>query len=268
MKDYYATLTVSRNADEQEIKKAYRRLAMKYHPDRANGDKTSEERFKEINEAYAVLSNAGRKAEYDATYGRPSQPSRPGKQAADPSFSQDDILRDFFDQFQNNPFMMELMKEFRRKGMRFDQQFMNQTFFRGGGTYVRGGYTFGTPQRPPVKFSGPQRSPVRPERIASEETLWDRTGRFVKEKILLPLGLTHTKDYVAGNLAFRLAINPLMAFQGGSVIISHPQGNHRGRLSVRIPPNTRSGTKLKLRGQGRLSKTGTPGDLILEIVVK
>jgi molecular chaperone DnaJ len=64
-KDYYEVLGVKRDAGEDEIKKAFRRLAKKYHPDRNKGDKDSERRFKEANEAYNVLSNSKKRAQYD-----------------------------------------------------------------------------------------------------------------------------------------------------------------------------------------------------------
>lgn len=64
-KDYYEILGVGRDADEREIKKAYKRLAMKHHPDRNQGDKDSEEKFKEIKEAYEVLTDSQKKAAYD-----------------------------------------------------------------------------------------------------------------------------------------------------------------------------------------------------------
>lgn len=63
--DYYEILGVSRNASEDEIKKAYRKMAMKYHPDRNPGDKVAEEKFKEIKEAYEILSDAQRRSRYD-----------------------------------------------------------------------------------------------------------------------------------------------------------------------------------------------------------
>ncbi len=64
-KDYYKILGVDRNASAEEIKKAYRQLALKYHPDRNPGDKAAEEKFKEINEAYQVLSDPEKRAKYD-----------------------------------------------------------------------------------------------------------------------------------------------------------------------------------------------------------
>jgi molecular chaperone DnaJ len=64
-KDYYKILGVSRNASEKEIKQAYRKLARQYHPDINPGDKTAEARFKEINEAHEVLSDAGKRRKYD-----------------------------------------------------------------------------------------------------------------------------------------------------------------------------------------------------------
>jgi molecular chaperone DnaJ len=64
-RDYYEVLSVTREAGEEELKKAYRRLAMKYHPDRAPGDHTAEEKFKEANEAYEVLTDPQKRAVYD-----------------------------------------------------------------------------------------------------------------------------------------------------------------------------------------------------------
>ena len=64
-RDYYEVLSVSKSTSADEIKKAYRKLALKYHPDRNKGDKVSESKFKEASEAYHVLSDKGRKTNYD-----------------------------------------------------------------------------------------------------------------------------------------------------------------------------------------------------------
>lgn len=64
-RDYYEVLGVDKNASPEEIKKAYRKLAMKYHPDQNPGDKSAEEKFKEVNEAYEILSDAEKKSRYD-----------------------------------------------------------------------------------------------------------------------------------------------------------------------------------------------------------
>ena len=79
-KDYYELLGVHRNATDAELKRAYRRLALEYHPDKNQGDRAAEEKFKEINEAYAVLSDPQKRAYYDQ-YG-----VTPGTQGAGPGF--------------------------------------------------------------------------------------------------------------------------------------------------------------------------------------
>jgi curved DNA-binding protein len=84
-KDYYKILGISKSASTDEIKKAYRKLAMKYHPDRNKGDKDAEARFKDISEAYAVLSDKEKRKQYDM-YGSEGFQTR---------FTQEDIFRDF-----------------------------------------------------------------------------------------------------------------------------------------------------------------------------
>src|SRR5260370_23752967 len=95
--DYYETLGVSRKADTEEIRKAYRKLARKYHPDLNPGDKSSEERFKNVQEAYDVLSDAKKRPMYDqfgfysdngfAGAGGPSTPGGGGQRGSQFDFS-------------------------------------------------------------------------------------------------------------------------------------------------------------------------------------
>ena len=114
MNNHYQTLNVAETASDEEIKKAYRDLAKKHHPDRHKGDKDAEERFKVIGEAYSVLSDPNKRAEYDHIrkfggnpFGRGSQQGFHFNFNNNPNFNQfDDIIKEFFNQqgFGGGPF--------------------------------------------------------------------------------------------------------------------------------------------------------------------
>jgi curved DNA-binding protein len=92
--DYYKALGVNKTATEDEIKKAYRKLAMKYHPDHAKGDKAAEEKFKQVSEAYAVLSDKEKRQQYD-TFGSSGFHQRYSQEDIFKGFDMEDLLRGF-----------------------------------------------------------------------------------------------------------------------------------------------------------------------------
>jgi curved DNA-binding protein len=136
--DYYNILGIDKKAGASEIKKAYRKLALKYHPDKTKGDKALEEKFKKISEAYAVLSDPEKKNQYD-TYGSADFQQR---------FSQEDIFR--------NVDLGDILKEFGFGGSRgggFSSAFGRGGQRRpgmGGNPFSQGGGGFGQ-QRPQMK---------------------------------------------------------------------------------------------------------------------
>ncbi len=92
--DYYETLGVKKDVTPAEIKKKYRKLALKYHPDKNKGDKTAEAKFKEISEAYAVLSDPEKKKQYDR-FGSANFHQRYSQEDIFRGFDINDILRQF-----------------------------------------------------------------------------------------------------------------------------------------------------------------------------
>jgi molecular chaperone DnaJ len=100
MADYYEILGVARDAGLEQIKKAYRRKAVQYHPDKNPGDKVAEERFKELSAAYAVLADAEKRREYDAALaGGQAWQASPGAAGGGEAWSVEDFLRQFGDIF-------------------------------------------------------------------------------------------------------------------------------------------------------------------------
>ncbi len=126
-KDYYKILGVARSAAQEDIKKAYRKLALKYHPDRNKNDKDAEARFKEISEAYAVLSDAEKKKQYDMF----------GADGFQRRYSQEDIFHDVD--------FGSLFREFGFGGGGRGQNIFSHIFGGAGGqSQFRGGPSFGS----------------------------------------------------------------------------------------------------------------------------
>jgi len=150
-KDYYRILGVGREASPEEIKKAFRQLALQCHPDRNPGDQHAEERFKEVSEAYGVLIDPEKRQSYDfVREGGPGRSAGPGFR-----YTQEDIFGDMFRNPGSSDIFTDLNREFARMGFRFDPQFFDHLFFGGRGVSFRG-----------VIFGGPEgiRAPASPDR--------------------------------------------------------------------------------------------------------
>eukprot|EP00897_Mesotaenium_endlicherianum_P003325 jgi/Mesen1/301/ME1156381C09477 len=103
-RDYYEILGVGKTASADEIKKAYRKVAMQFHPDRNPGDKAAEEKFKEAAEAYEVLSDADKKAKYDRFGHAAFAPGSGGGGAHYGGMNMEDIFSQFGDVFSEDVF--------------------------------------------------------------------------------------------------------------------------------------------------------------------
>ena len=274
-KDYYAVLGLEKSASKDQIKKAYRKLALKYHPDKNQGDTNAEERFKEITEAYAVLSDPQKKQQYDQF----------GDAAFHQNYSQEDIFR--------NVDLGSIFKEF---GFGGGDDIFGQLF--GGG---HAGYS--THHRPrPMKgqdYLMRLTIPFRQAVLGGERRVdLDRDGHTDQLQVRIPPGVESGQKLritgkggasssggpagdllleitVTGDARFKREGNDLYktvtipytgACLGTSVDIETLDGNKR----IKVKPGTQSGSKIRLKGFGVAGRPGKQaGDLyaVVEVAV-
>jgi molecular chaperone DnaJ len=258
-RDYYEVLGVARDASEAEIKKAYRQLARQYHPDMNPGDKAAEAKFKEVQEAYEVLSDADKRARYD-------QFGHAGAEAGGPGFGGFDFggagadfggFGDIFDMFFGGGFGRTSRRQGPERGadLRLDIEIPFEEAVFGGEKEV------GVP---------------RQERCSS----CDGSGAA-------PGTRPRTCPTCHGSGQVRVAQNtPLGHFQtirtchqchGQGTIIETPCPACRGRgvvqrtrkIKIKIPPGVDTGARLRMAGEGESgARGGPPGDLYIYISVQ
>ncbi len=281
-KEYYEILGLKENAAAEEIRRAYRKLALHYHPDRNRGDATAEERFKAISEAYAVLTDAEKRKLYDLSRATGAG-TRDDTQAGPWAYTtQEDILRDLLRNRDAAAVLQELTREFQRMGFRFDDGFVRHMFFGGRGV-VFGGVFFGGPfgggrHRRREGFGAfgrdtAQWDPRLADRPTNEATdgqrppsLLTRIGRALQgigrvARLALgsgQRGVDLTQDFL---------ITPAEAREGARKHLRYSRGAGLEEVIVTIPAGIRPGTKLRLRGKGLQGTAGAPGDLYLRIQV-
>jgi len=255
MKDYYQILGIPENASHQDIKRAFRKLAFKHHPDTNPGnEKQAEARFKEINEAYAVLSDRAKRQQYDLA----RKSGFAGAGYGGFQYSQDDIFRSIF----SNPATLdELNRMFAQAGLRFDRDFLNRVFFSGRGTvfqfYTHPGSRGTAYQQPAPGFS--TYKPNWLERMFSR--VLARLSRFLLRRLL---GVEYTPNLDLHN---ELELTPEEAAAGGEKEFTYKRGKRKKRLMVKIPPGAKPGTRIRLKGMG-LVENKNAGDLYLHIKIK
>ena len=280
--DYYKLLGVQKSASNEEIKKAYRKLAMKYHPDHTKGDKGAEETFKKISEAYAVLSDKEKRKEYD-TFGSEGFRQR---------FTQEDIFRGFD--------FGDIFKEF---------GFGGGDFSHAGG----GGRRFSFGAGSPFNYSGAQQQgrgkgsdlvyelPLTLREIAtgtSKVITFQHQGRSENLTVKIPKGLIGGKKLrlagkgspspyggPAGNLYIKSIVlnDPVFSSENYDLHINREltisevilgttvsvPTIYDKQLSLKIPPGTKPGTKMRLSGYGLPdTKDNKKGDLYVRVQIK
>lgn len=245
-KDYYQILGVSVSATEAKVKRTYRQLALRYHPDRNPNDPQAEARFKEISEAYAVLVDPAKRREYDLfRRARTHQEPFSGH-----GWTQDDLFRDLFSNPRSADIFQELAREFSRLGFRFDDRFFRDVFFGGRGIFFGGVVIFGPFGARPLVFR-PGREAAVPSFSGFLGWLW----RELKAVLAAPAeGVRRLLALSSGRRGAEpiqsIEITSQEARAGGRKRVAIQRDGHGEELLVKIPPGVRQGTRLRLRGKG------------------
>ncbi|MBW2051439.1 MAG: J domain-containing protein [Deltaproteobacteria bacterium] len=274
--NYYHILGIDKSASPEEIKQAYRQLALKHHPDRNPGDKGAEEQFKLISEAYAVLMDPIKRSQYDRTM-TPGFDSRSEPDSGF-SYSQEDILKEFFSSPAARQAFRDLSHEFKRFGFRFDEKFLQRHFFGGRGFFFGGVIFRGSFPGRARRRRGPERRKdfsreYRKEPSISKGTgflpkLWDRVSKSVKQKTQQLIGSSGAPAIAdEPDIHYNLAISAAQAASGMQVQVTFNRDGKPHKVSVRIPPATKNGSRLRLKNMGHHRHDGTCGDLFLHVQV-
>ncbi|MCE2565362.1 molecular chaperone DnaJ [Komagataeibacter sp. FNDCF1] len=249
--DYYSVLEVSRDANGDEIKRAYRRLAMKYHPDRNQGDAEAEDKFKEINEAYEVLKDDSKRAAYDRFGHAAFEGGGPGAGAGGFDFGGGG-LGDIFEQ------MFGDMMGGRRGGRR-----------SGADLQVQVTITFAE------AFAGVKKKITVPSRVTCESC--DGTGSADKDQPPETCPSCHGAGKVRAQQGFFFVERPCPTCHGTGRLIRNPCKECHGAgtveknrtIEVAIPAGVEDGTRIRMSGEGEAGGKGVPaGDLYVHVTVE
>ena len=248
--DYYELLGVNRNASDEEIKKAYRKLALKYHPDRNSGDKQAEEKFKQVSEAYQILSDSNKRAQYDQFGHAAFGDGGPFAGGFDFTAGFEDIFGDVFGEFFGGA-------TGRRRG-------------RGRGDDLRYNLTLSFEEA----VSGTEKK-IKIPRHGTCETCHGNGSRPGTSPQTCPT--CRGRGQVSFQQGFFSVSRTCNQCHGQGTVIKDPCGDCQGAgrvrkmhtLNVKIPAGVDTGSRLKLRAEGEAAPAGgVPGDLYVVIQVE